>query len=62
MILVVGKKDNSKMYEEVRSVNTNDKYLVYYRKDFYPGEASKINIDEIDDAYILANEKMIHVL
>lgn len=53
MLLVIETKDNL-VFEDVRTVNVNynEGAIVYYRTKHYSGEAHKVNLADITQAYV----------
>lgn len=59
MILAILLKNGNQIYEDVRTVEVDGENLVYYRIKFYAGEKHELNVNEIQVAKILNQDKIL---
>ena len=63
MLLVIKSKDQL-ILEEIRTVEVNIKNntMIYYRKEYYTGDAHKVNLEHIENAYVKDSGEIVEII
>lgn len=62
MILEIKYKNGSQLYEAVREVNVHKETLAYCRENYYAGVTHRINISQIENAFIMTKGHKVKII